>query len=69
MEDQQHVTAWWKSSRSGSNGGGCVEVALADPDGVMVRDSRLGDASPVLTMTRAEWRTFVGSLPSDRRPG
>lgn len=39
--------AWRKSSHSGGNGGDCVEVAsLGHRAGV--RDSKLGDASPVL---------------------
>ena len=56
---------WRKSSYSGSNGGGCVDVAetcrnsrrprLQNPDG------------PTLTFSRAEWRTFTTAL--DRRAG
>lgn len=42
------------------NGGACVEVATADR--VRVRDSRLGDASPVLNFTRAEWASFTSAL-------
>jgi hypothetical protein len=48
--------AWVKSSRSTPNG--CVEVALVD-DGIAVRDSKLGDDSPVLRFTPYEWDLFV----------
>ena len=30
---------WRKSSFSGTNGGGCVEVGVADPGRVLVRDT------------------------------
>lgn len=49
--------AWRKSSYSeGLNN--CVEVAVRD-DVVHVRDSKLGDASPVLTFTRMQWRALI----------
>ena len=51
---------WRKSSYSGSNGGGCVEVA-ALPGTVAVRDSKNPDG-PMLTFSRAEWRTFTTAL-------
>lgn len=51
-------TEWKKSSRSGTNGGQCVEVRRYD--GVtQVRDSKDPDG-PVLAFTAAEWRAFVG---------
>lgn len=49
---------WRKSSRSGSSGGDCVEVAVL-PDRVLVRDSKHPDG-PALTFTHSEWRAFVG---------
>jgi hypothetical protein len=51
---------WWKSSRSGGNGGDCVEVT-ALPDRVMVRDSK-DPHGPVLAVAPVQWRTFVASL-------
>jgi hypothetical protein len=49
---------WHKSSRSGSNGGDCVEVADNLPGVVAVRDSK-NPAGPVLVFTPSEWRAFV----------
>jgi len=49
---------WQKSSHCA--GGECLEVATAGS--VLVRDSKLGDASPVLSFTRAEWAGFTSAL-------
>jgi hypothetical protein len=51
-------TEWRKSSYS-SNNGNCVEVARNLPGIVAVRDSKLGDDSPVLTFNAAEWDAFT----------
>jgi hypothetical protein len=45
---------WQKSFASEPNGGSCVEVSLRE-DEIAVRDTKLGEASPVLRYTRAEW--------------
>jgi len=50
------MTTWRKSTHSHDNG--CVEVA-AIGDSIGVRDSKLGDNSPVLTFTRAEIAAWV----------
>lgn len=52
---------WRKSSYStgDTNGGECVELASLPGGGVAVRDSKLGDQSPVITFTQAELRAFV----------
>lgn len=50
---------WRKSSRSGPQGGNCVELAdLADGQ-VAVRNSRFPDG-PALVFTSAEWDAFLG---------
>ena len=49
---------WRKSTRSGGNGGNCVEVAQLD-DAVAVRDSK-DRQGPVLVFTPAEWAAFLG---------
>ncbi|MFC9389617.1 DUF397 domain-containing protein [Streptomyces venezuelae] len=51
---------WRKSSYSGDEGGDCVEVA-AHPAAVHVRDSKLGETSPVFTVSPAAWDAFVGA--------
>ncbi|MFC8846288.1 MULTISPECIES: DUF397 domain-containing protein [unclassified Micromonospora] len=51
---------WRKSTRSGSNGGDCVEVADNLPGLVAVRDSK-NPAGPSLTFTPTAWTTFVRS--------
>lgn len=48
--------AWVRSSFC--SGGHCVEVAPAGGR-VLLRDSKLGDASPVIEFTRAEWAAFL----------
>jgi hypothetical protein len=53
--------AWRRSSYSGSNGGNCVEVAALPGNSLAVRDSKNPDR-PVLTFSRAEWRTFTTAL-------
>jgi hypothetical protein len=53
---------WRKSTRSGDNGGNCVEVANLD-DAVAVRDSKHPDDG-ALVFSRAEWATFVDATKS-----
>ena len=48
---------WHKSSRSGGNGGNCVEVANLDM-AVAVRDSKAPD-NGMLVFDRSEWSKFV----------
>lgn len=50
---------WRKSSRSGSNGGSCVEVADNLPGVVGVRDSK-DPTGPVLTFDPQTWQAFIG---------
>jgi hypothetical protein len=53
---------WRKATRSGANGGNCVEVGSAsgDPD-VHIRDSKSRERG-TLTVTDATWRTFTDSI-------
>ncbi|SDE37397.1 DUF397 domain-containing protein [Glycomyces harbinensis] len=53
--------AWRKSAHSGgTNSSNCVEVSLcADSDGFHVRDSKLGDGSPVFDLTSADLRSLL----------
>lgn len=49
---------WRKSTRSGNNGGACVEVADNLPGRVLVRDSK-DPNGPVLTFGPDAWRAFI----------
>ncbi len=52
---------WRKSSFSGGNGEGCVEVAFLPGSQVAVRDTK--DRSlPPLIYTPAEWDAFVAGV-------
>ncbi|MEV7964633.1 DUF397 domain-containing protein [Sphaerisporangium sp. NPDC088356] len=52
---------WRKSSRSGSNGAACVEVATNLPGVVGVRDSK-DPGGPSVIVTSDGWRTFLGGV-------
>ncbi|MCG5465067.1 DUF397 domain-containing protein [Micromonospora sp. MED01] len=56
---------WRKSTRSGSNGGECVEVADNLPGIVAVRDSK-DPHGPALTFSPTAWASFVRSTHFSR---
>ena len=64
--DISHLT-WRKASYSGSNGGGCVEVARTPGTAIAVRDSKDPDG-PTLAFTTDDWRAFLHQV-KDGRPG
>ena len=49
---------WKKSTRSGTSGGDCVEVADKLPGVVAVRDSK-DPSGPVLAFNARTWQSFV----------
>ncbi|MFI5833283.1 DUF397 domain-containing protein [Micromonospora sp. NPDC051300] len=49
---------WKKSTRSGTSGGDCVEVADNLPGVVLIRDTKDRDGG-TLHVTPASWRAFV----------
>jgi hypothetical protein len=53
-------TRWKKSTRSGPNSDNCVEAQIGDGGTVQVRDTKLGETSPILNFTRDEWAAFLG---------
>ncbi|WP_433534098.1 DUF397 domain-containing protein [Micromonospora sp. CA-249363] len=55
------AAVWRKSTRSGSGGGNCVEVADNLPGIVGVRDSKDPDG-PTLTFRPTSWRAFVADV-------
>ncbi|WP_353051440.1 DUF397 domain-containing protein [Herbidospora sp. NBRC 101105] len=52
---------WRKSSRSGNNGGDCVEVADNLPGIIAVRDSK-NPHGPALVFIPSEWSAFLGGV-------
>ncbi|MGW4462975.1 DUF397 domain-containing protein [Micromonospora sp. NPDC004704] len=57
---------WRKSTRSGDNGGDCVEIADNLTDIVAVRDSK-DQAGPVLAFHPYAWSAFVSSVKAATR--
>jgi Domain of unknown function (DUF397) len=56
---------WRKASRSGNNGGNCVEAARNLPGVIAVRDSK-DPAGPVLRFSRGDWAAFVAGIRDAR---
>lgn len=52
---------WRKSSKSGGNGGNCVEVADNLPGVVLVRDTKDRDGG-MLAFAPSAWRAFVAQV-------
>lgn len=52
---------WRKSSRSGTTGGNCVEVATNRPGNVYVRDSKDPDGG-MLHFSPQEWMDFIKTV-------
>ncbi|GAB2959459.1 hypothetical protein GCM10027280_55260 [Micromonospora polyrhachis] len=59
--DSLSQARWRKSTRSGGNGGECVEVADILTSIVAVRDSK-DQTGPILTFTPTAWSTFITHL-------
>ncbi|MEV0942763.1 DUF397 domain-containing protein [Micromonospora wenchangensis] len=59
---------WHTSTRSGNNGGNCVEVADNLPGVVLVRDTK-DRAGGTLAFTPAAWRGFLRLARSTRQAG
>ena len=53
---------WTKSSFSYP--ASCVETRQRDNGQVEVRDSKLGECSPILTFTPDEWQAFIAGAKS-----
>jgi hypothetical protein len=52
------TTQWRKSSRSGNSGGNCVEARAGDGR-FEVRDSKLGDTSPILGVPAEDFKSLL----------
>ena len=59
---------WRKSSYSGGNGGGCIEVCARNSElgRVLVRDTK-DRPGPVLAFTAPDWQRFTDQLKADAR--
>ncbi|RAO31430.1 hypothetical protein ONO23_03825 [Micromonospora noduli] len=57
---------WRKSTRSGDNGGNCVEVATNLAEVVAVRDSK-DSTGPLLTFTVQAWTDFIAAAKGEGR--
>ncbi|WP_326820927.1 DUF397 domain-containing protein [Streptosporangium sp. NBC_01639] len=56
-----HTVTWCKSTRSGPDGGNCVEVAELSRGRRGVRDSK-NPSGPALVFTPDEWNAFIGGV-------
>ncbi|MFE2750884.1 DUF397 domain-containing protein [Actinosynnema sp. NPDC059335] len=54
------VEVGWRKSSYSQSANGCVEVG-SSPGLVGVRDSKLGDGSPVLTFSRRAFAAFLAA--------
>ena len=52
---------WRKSSRSGGSGGSCVETRLSGRV-PQIRDSKMGDGSPILQLSRSDFAALLDSV-------
>lgn len=52
---------WRKSTRSGDNGGQCVELAFLDA-AVGLRDSKDEGSGPILVFTPGAWDMFIAGV-------
>lgn len=64
----EYAGARWFTSSYSAGDAQCVEVAFL-PGHRLVRDSKLGDASPVLAVSPAEWSVFTAVVKAKRLDG
>jgi len=61
----EYAGARWFTSSYSAGDAQCVEVAFL-PGHQLVRDSKLGDASPVLAVTPTVWSAFTTATKAGR---
>lgn len=54
-----HRAPGWHKSSCSQGQSGCVEVTTQVPGWIGVRDSKLGERSPILAFTPREWTAFL----------
>jgi hypothetical protein len=64
----EYAGARWFTSSYSAGDAQCVEVAVL-PGHRLVRDSKLGDASPVLAVSPSEWSVFTAVVKTGRLNG
>ncbi|MGH3809140.1 MAG: DUF397 domain-containing protein [Pseudonocardiaceae bacterium] len=67
MRHDMSDARWFTSSYS-SGSAQCVEVAVL-PGHWLVRDSKLGDASPVLAVSPTDWSAFTAGVQAGHLDG
>ena len=55
------VEIYWQKSSYSNPSGNCVEVKSSD-DQVLIRDTKLGDASPILAVSVEHWKLFIDEI-------
>ncbi|MYV99098.1 DUF397 domain-containing protein [Streptomyces sp. SID3343] len=58
------TTHEWVTSSYSNNGANCIETRRAAAPEIGVRDSKLGEASPVQTFGRDAWTAFLAAVKS-----
>lgn len=61
IHEELSTVVWRKSTRSGGNGGSCVEIASLAGGQVGIRDSKDRNG-PALIFGPNEWQTFIGGI-------
>jgi hypothetical protein len=61
LTQELQTATWRKSTRSGPDGGECVEVAELSGGRRGVRDSK-NPTGPALVFTPGEWNAFIGGV-------
>ncbi len=56
----------WRKSSYSSGDGNCVEIANLPGGPRAVRDSKLGPASPVLTVDASAWTAFTAAAKANQ---
>ncbi len=61
------LAGWRKSSRS-SGGANCVEINLAQPDLVYLRDSKDHGTGPTIAVTHPQWAMLLHQITATAGP-
>ncbi|QIZ36132.1 DUF397 domain-containing protein [Saccharopolyspora sp. ASAGF58] len=68
MTPTRRFNGWHKAQASSGTGNGCVEVGYA-PGYRGVRDSKLGEASPVMAFDHRNWSAFLTAVKAGELDG